>query len=112
MSRELEGAVAVVTGSGRGIGAAVAVELASRGARVALLARTTREITEVAAQISLGGGAALPVSVDVTAEDQVRLAFREVRERLGPVTHLVNNAGTVAQAPLAEMTLSQWRENQ
>ncbi|MBI3724792.1 SDR family oxidoreductase [bacterium] len=112
MPGKLEGAVSVVTGSGRGIGAAVACELASLGARVALLARTTGEITEVAAQISFAGGTALPVSVDVTREEQVRLAFREVRERLGPVTHLVNNAGTVAAAPLADMTLAEWRENQ
>lgn len=111
MSREpsLEGAVALVTGAGRGIGAATAIELAGRGARVALAARTDAELLEVAKHASILGGEAFPVQADVTVEAEVERLFREVRERLGPVTHLVNNAGTVLPSPLASMTLEQWR---
>jgi 3-oxoacyl-[acyl-carrier protein] reductase len=107
----LEGAVAVVTGAGRGIGAATAIELAQRGVRVIPVSRSDGELIAVSKQISILGGEAFPVQADVTNEEQVSRLFREVRERFGAVTHLVNNAGTVAPANVASMSLATWKEN-
>jgi 3-oxoacyl-[acyl-carrier protein] reductase len=107
-----ENDVVVVTGAGRGIGAATAVLLANEGARVAVVARTEAELQRVSQRIAQEGGApALPIRADVTVESEVANAFREVRERFGPVTHLVNNAGTVVPAKIADMTLEQYRTN-
>jgi 3-oxoacyl-[acyl-carrier protein] reductase len=103
--------VALVTGAGRGIGAAAAIELAARGARVALAARTERELVETASAIAQAGGVALPVRCDVTREEEVARLFRETRERLGPVTLLVNNAGTAEPGELASLSLEAWRTN-
>ncbi|MEZ0227423.1 MAG: SDR family NAD(P)-dependent oxidoreductase [Planctomycetota bacterium] len=103
--------VAVVTGAGRGIGAATAIELAARGAKVVLASRTEKELVEVASAIARDGGTALPVRCDVTREEEVARLFREARERLGAVTLLVNNAGTVAQGELATLSLDAWRTN-
>lgn len=104
-------AVCLVTGAGRGIGAAVALELAARGARVVLASRSEGELTQVAVKIAEDGGTALPVRADVSDEAQVQRLFREARERFGPITHLVNNAGTVVPGPCVEATLAGYREN-
>lgn len=103
--------VALVTGAGRGIGAACAIELAARGAKVALASRTEKELLEVAGAIARDGGVALPVRCDVTREEEVARLFREARERLGAVSLLVNNAGTVAPGELANLGLDDWRTN-
>jgi NAD(P)-dependent dehydrogenase (short-subunit alcohol dehydrogenase family) len=100
---------AIVTGAGRGIGAAVAEELAARGDRVVLAARTLPELVGTASRISATGGVALPVRCDVTREDEVDKLFREARDRFGPVEVLVNNAGAVDPSPVASMSLEAWR---
>ena len=104
------GRVALVTGAGRGIGAATARLLACEGAAVALAARTEEEIYSVARTISSRGGTALPVRVDVTDEDSVSSCFERVRSELGNVTILVNNAGTPGvPLPVAAMQPEGWR---
>ena len=102
--------MALITGGGRGIGAATARLLAREGAAVAVAARTEDEVISVAREIEAGGGAALPVSLDVTAEESVAGAFERTRAGLGPVDILVNNAGTPG-VPLAvaRTELSDWR---
>jgi NAD(P)-dependent dehydrogenase (short-subunit alcohol dehydrogenase family) len=102
--------VALVTGGGRGIGAAAALELASRGARVVIVSRTERDLVATASEISQGGGAVLPIRGDVTREEDVARIFREAKERFGPVTLLVNNAGDVVPSELASMSLELWRK--
>ncbi|MDX6666253.1 MAG: 3-oxoacyl-[acyl-carrier protein] reductase [Solirubrobacteraceae bacterium] len=92
-----DGACALVTGGGRGIGAAACHALAEDGWAVAVLYRGGREAAEAtAAQIVAGGGSALAVSGDVTDGAACDAAFTEIEEHLGPVLGLVNNAGVRA----------------
>jgi NAD(P)-dependent dehydrogenase (short-subunit alcohol dehydrogenase family) len=104
------GRVALVTGGGRGIGAATARLLARQGAAVAVASRTEGEIDSVAREISADGGEALPVYLDVTDEDSVAAAFDRTRAAFGPVDILINNAGTPGvPLPVAQTELSDWR---
>jgi NAD(P)-dependent dehydrogenase (short-subunit alcohol dehydrogenase family) len=99
---------AVVTGGGRGIGAAVARALAAGGVRVAVVARTVEEIERVAAAIRADGAEALALPCDVSDEAAVRALGRAAREQLGPVDVLVNNAGIASSSPLVKITLDEW----
>ena len=90
---ELDGRVAWVVGASSGIGAAVARELAARGARVAVSARRPQRLAEVA------GERMLVVPVDVTARAEVRAAAEQVRARLGPIDLVVLAAGHWQQMP-------------
>ena len=104
------GRVALVTGAGRGIGAATARLLAGEGAAVALAARTEEEIVSVAGEITSRGGTAIPVRVDVADEVSVSSCFETVRKELGDVTILVNNAGTPGvPLPVAATKPESWR---
>jgi NAD(P)-dependent dehydrogenase (short-subunit alcohol dehydrogenase family) len=102
----LAGRHALVTGGGRGIGAAIAASLAGAGARVTLLGRTKAELERTAA--SLPGGATA-VTADVTDPAAVERAFREAREAAGEISILVNNAGLAKSRPLMKSDLAFWR---
>ncbi len=103
----LAGRRAVVTGAGRGIGAAVARALADAGAAVVLAARTESSIERIAATLRGAGADAVAVPCDVTVEDDVRRLGNEARRR-GPVDILVLSAGDAASAPLPKITLGEW----
>jgi NAD(P)-dependent dehydrogenase (short-subunit alcohol dehydrogenase family) len=104
------GRVALVTGGGRGIGAATARLLAGQGAAVAVAARTEDEVVSVVAEIRARGGSAIPLVVDVANEASVASGFATARAELGPVTILVNNAGTPGvPLPVAAMEVAEWR---
>jgi NAD(P)-dependent dehydrogenase (short-subunit alcohol dehydrogenase family) len=97
---ELEGKVAIVTGASRGIGAATAVELAARGARVACAARATDDtplplpgtIDETVRRIEAAGGRAVAVPTNLAVDEEVEAMVATTAARLGPVDILVNNA--------------------
>ena len=104
------GRVGLVTGGGRGIGAATARLLARQGASVALAARTGDEVVSVAEEIEARGCRALPLVMDVTDEASVASGFERVRSELGSVTILVNNAGTPGvPLPVAALDPDSWR---
>ncbi len=98
---------ALVTGGGRGIGAAVARQLAASGRRVTVLGRRLDVVQALAQEDSARFHA---VAADVSDPDQVARAFAEARERFGPLTVLVNNAGQAESAPFAKMTLALWQQ--
>jgi len=104
------GRVALVTGGGRGIGAATARLLAGQGAAVAVAARTEDDVVSVAAQIRARGGSAIPLVMDVADEASVASGFTTARAELSPVTIVVNNAGTPGvPLPVAAMEVAEWR---
>ena len=104
------GRVALVTGAGRGIGAATARLLAREGAAIALAARTEEEIVSVAREISSRGSTALPVRLDVAEEVSVSSCFEKIRAELGDVTILINNAGAPGvPLPVAATRPEGWR---
>jgi NAD(P)-dependent dehydrogenase (short-subunit alcohol dehydrogenase family) len=105
MSQPLAGRHALVTGGGRGIGAAIAAALAGAGARVTLLGRTAAELAKTAAALP----SAQAVTADVTDARQVERAFGEAREAAGEISILVNNAGLAKSRPLAKSDEAFWR---
>jgi NAD(P)-dependent dehydrogenase (short-subunit alcohol dehydrogenase family) len=102
--------VAVVTGAGSGIGAAVATRLGEDGWRVALAGRREEPLRDTAAAASDGPGEALALPTDVTDADSVGALFAEVLKAWGRVDLLFNNAGVFGTpAPVDEFALDQWR---
>lgn len=90
---DLSGQVALVTGASAGLGNRFARVLAAAGAKVAIAARRTDRLEELAAEIRKQGGTALPISLDVTDADQLVAAVAKAEAELGTVSILVNNAG-------------------
>jgi 3-oxoacyl-[acyl-carrier protein] reductase len=108
--RDLEGRVVLVTGASRGIGRAVAEDLARRGACVVLGARDAARLAEVAAAVAEEGGQALALPLDVADHASVEAAFREVLSRHGRLDGLVNNAGITRDNLLLRMKREEWDE--
>ncbi len=106
---DLHGSVAIVTGSGRGIGEGIAKVLASAGAAVVCAARRTEEIEQVAADIIKAGGQALAVTTDVTDPAALEALAQAAIKRFGAINIWVNNAGgSPLQAPLSELSREDW----
>ena len=107
MDDELAGQVVIVTGAGRGIGRAVARDLAGAGARLVLVARTKPELTRLANEI--GEERATVVAGDVTEEATAAAAIARAQDWGGTVDGVVNNAGIGWSGPVHEMPLDAWR---
>jgi len=88
----LQGEHAVVTGAGRGIGAAIARALASQGAKLALFGRNRDALDKLAMELNASTETCVAVA-DVTDTAALQAAFARARERFGAVTILINNAG-------------------
>lgn len=103
----LSGRVAVVTGSGQGIGRATAMRLARQGADIAVNYRSnTNAAQETKAQIEEIGRRCVLVQADVSQEEDVARLFSEATQALGPITILVNNAGTTRDKLILQMSLA------
>jgi 3-hydroxybutyrate dehydrogenase len=105
---DLSGRAAVVTGGGRGIGAAVARALAEAGARVVVAARNVAEIERVASDLLAAGRAARAVPCDVTDPESVARLAREAEGAVGVVDILVNNAGVATSGKLEKLEPEEW----
>lgn len=113
---ELEGRVAIVTGSSRGVGKNIAVELARAGADLVVAARTEQvkdprlpgTISDTAEEIRAMDRRALPVRTDVADEESIEALVRSALEEFGRIDVLVNNAGIMAPGPLVDVPLKRW----
>jgi len=102
---DLAGRCAVVTGAGRGLGRAIASELAAAGADTVLVSRTQTELDETAGLIAANGagGQVMARAVDITVEDEIRALHSAVSESFGTVDILVNNAGNILYQSLVPL---------
>jgi NAD(P)-dependent dehydrogenase (short-subunit alcohol dehydrogenase family) len=99
---------AVVTGGGRGIGAAIAIALARRGIQVAVSARSGRELQRTVDAIEVEGGRAVALTADLAERGEVEHLVVEAAQRLAPPDILVNNAGMAEAATIARTDDSLW----
>lgn len=102
--------VAVVTGGGRGIGAAIAAAMANDGGfKLLLAARTEKQLAETAERCRSAGAECVHIPTDVTDEKQVAALFAKTIETYGRLDVLVNNAGAGVFKPIVETSLDDWR---
>lgn len=104
----LQGKVVVITGASRGIGRALAVELAARGMNVVLVGRDAERLADAAVQVSQHGVDVMSVVADVSSTDDWSRIRDGVLGRFGSVDVLVLNAGVSTAGPLVEHSLSEW----
>jgi 3-oxoacyl-[acyl-carrier protein] reductase len=99
---------AFITGASRGIGRACALALSEAGARVALAARSTAQLEELAGEIRSQGREAFAVTIDMTSADSIQEAFAKVAKEFGPIAILVNNAGITKDGLALRMKKDDW----
>jgi sorbose reductase len=109
---DLHGKRALVTGASSGIGRKVAEAYLQAGAQVAIAARRSAALEEVAADLASAGSRVLPVCCDVTQPDQVGRMLEQVTAELGGIDIAVCNAGIIAIAPMLEMSLQEFQSIQ
>lgn len=104
----LNGKTALITGGGRGIGREIALTFARQGARIAVAARTSEQVEQVAREI---GNGAIALVCDVSDSESVTRMFSDMRERLGEADILVNNAGIAESATIVNTTDELWHRH-
>jgi NAD(P)-dependent dehydrogenase (short-subunit alcohol dehydrogenase family) len=105
----LEGKVAVVTGAGRGLGRAIALGLASAGAKMMLGSRNTAHLADTVSTIAQAGGTAKTASVDISVPEQCEALMAQVEKQYGQLDVLVCNAATNIQGAAATTSAADWR---
>jgi len=106
---KLQGKVAIVTGSGRGIGKAISLEFARQGADVVVNAhRDIKAIFETAEEIRSLGRKSLPIVADVSNNEDVKKLVSETIKQFGKIDILVNNAGIMKSAPIEQLSEDDW----
>ena len=104
----LEQKIAIVTGSGRGIGKAIALKLAKEGCKVVLADISTKDTSDVAAEIQSFQGEAVPFAVNVGIQEEVEALFDFTLKKYGSLDIMVNNAGINRDGMLHKMSSEQW----
>jgi gluconate 5-dehydrogenase len=107
---DLTGRIALVTGSSRGIGYAIAEGLAAAGAKVVLNARNAADLEAARSRITARGATAHALPFDVTDRAAVESAIGQIEADIGPIDILFNNAGIQRRAPIVDFEESVWRE--
>lgn len=108
MSKTLNGKVALITGASKGLGKAMALSLAARGARIALVSRDREKLNAVAKEVVTAGGEAKVFAADVAREEEVLALEKEVSSTFGGLQILINNAGINVRKQITEFTLEEW----
>ena len=109
LNERLDGRHALVTGGGRGIGAAIAQVLLAKGARVTITGRSHAALAATVAELSAFGEIDC-VTMDVASADSVKQGFAAAQARFGPVAVLVNNAGQAQSAPFLKTSEEVWHQ--
>lgn len=109
MADRLEGTAALVTGASSGIGEAAALALADLGADLAVVARRTDRLEDLAGRIRQAGRECVVIPADVTQEQEATRAVHETLEALGRLDTVVNNAGLMLLGPTLEAPTDEWR---
>ncbi len=107
---DVTGKIAVVTGASSGLGNAYAKALAENGAKVAAVARRIDRLTVLKEEIEAAGGECLPVICDVSDEQQVVAAVKQIIDHFGRIDILINNAGAIKVVPSTELTAADWQQ--
>jgi short-subunit dehydrogenase len=108
---DLTGKTVFVTGGSRGLGLLLAHEFASRGARVAISARDTRFLQRAEESLRREGADVLTLETDITMREEAEFAVDRIRQKLGAIDVLVNNAGTICVGPMEVMTIDDYRDS-
>jgi NADP-dependent 3-hydroxy acid dehydrogenase YdfG len=106
----LQTKIAVVAGASRGIGKAIATQLAAAGAQVILLARNQSDLNQAVAEITQQGGLATAFVLDISDEQAVKSVFQQIIQQYQRIDILVNNAGIGEFYPVSETSASFWDE--
>jgi len=109
MNKRVEDKVAVITGASRGIGRAIALQLAAEGARVVVTARKIENAEVVAGEIRQQGGQVLALAVDVAVVAEVEILMKQTTEHFGALHILVNNAGMTRDNLIMRMSDDEWQ---
>ncbi|RZC37570.1 adh short and/or KR domain containing protein, partial [Asbolus verrucosus] len=104
------GKVAIVTGASAGIGAAIAAKLVEEGLQVAGLARRSERVEELAKKLQGKKGTLHAIKADMSKEEDILNAFKQVSEKLGPVHVLINNAGLLLKTNLVDGDTEKWKK--
>lgn len=106
----LQDQIAIITGGGRGIGAATAALFAREGARVAIASRNAEQLKNVADTIAqeCGGDRIHPFAADVSDEEEVEALFNETQAHFGSPNILINNAAVITVKPFEDFTVAEW----
>lgn len=105
----LRGKTAVISGASKGLGKAMALALASRGASIALVSRNRADLDAVKQEIEAAGGTAAVFLADVAREQDVERIEREISSQYGKIQILINSAGTNVRKNLIDFSLDEWR---
>ena len=108
--QSLTNKTALVTGAGKGIGKAIAMALAAEGVHLGLLARTEKDVKELAAAIEANGGKAAFATADVSNRQAVEEAVADLKSKLGSFDILINNAGTGTFGSFLELDPETWEQ--
>ena len=108
---DLQGKNVLITGGSRGLGLLLAREFCREGARVAICAGDQQELGRARLVLTADGYEVLPVACDVRDRDQVKDAITQIRNQLGPIQILVNNAGMITVGPLETMNIDDYEES-
>ncbi len=106
--QSLKGKIALVTGAGKGIGKAVAIALANEGVHVGIIARTQKDLDEVAEEIKLLSVNVATATADISNIEEVNAAVEKIKKELGPIDILINNAGTGTFGKFLELEPAVW----